>query len=221
MKDLAGSFLSEDEQQGVIRSVQEAEKITSGEIVPMVVGASYHYPLANVIGALLFSLTLAIIVTLAVSIRKMWLVPSRFDMWVFPAVLALSFPLFHELIKRMVFLKRMFISAAEIDEEVEEAALTSFYRKGLGNTRDKTGILIFISVFERKVWALADEGINEKVDSGTWQEIVDIVTLGIKEKRQGPALCNAIKRCGELLKSNFPIKPDDTDELDNLIIERR
>ncbi len=221
MKDLAGNFLSEDEQQEVISSVQEAEKITSGEIVPMVVSTSYHYPLANVIGALLFSLTLAIIVTLTVSIRKMWLVPSHYDMWIFPAVLALSFPLFHELIKRMFFLKRLFISAAEIDEEVEEAALTSFYRKGLGNTRDKTGILIFISVFERKVWVLADEGINEKVDPGAWQEIVDIVTLGIKEKRQGPALCNAIKRCGELLESNFPIKPDDTDELDNLIIERK
>ncbi len=221
MKDLAGNFLTEDEQQEVIRSVQEAEKITSGEIVPMVVSTSYHYPLANVIGALLFSLTLAIIVTLAVSIRKMWLVPNRYDMWIFPAVLALSFPLFHEFIKRLVFLKRLFISAAEIDEEVEEAALTSFYRKGLGNTRDKTGILIFISVFERKVWVLADEGINEKVDTGTWQEIVDIVTLGIKEKRQGPALCNAVKRCGELLERNFPIKPDDTDELDNLIIERR
>ena len=91
----------------------------------------------------------------------------------------------------------------------------------MGNTRDKTGILIFISVFERKVWVLADEGINEKVDRDTWQEIVDIVTLGIKEKRQGSALCNAIKRCGELLENNFPIKPDDTDELDNLIIERK
>jgi len=221
MKDLAGNFLSEDEQQEVIRSVQEAEKITSGEIVPMVVSTSYHYPLANVIGALLFSLTLAIIVTLAVSIRKMWLVPSRYDMWIFPAVLAISFPLFHELIKRLAFLKRLFISTAEIDEEVEEAALTSFYRKGLSNTRDKTGILIFISVFERKVWVLADEGINEKVEPGTWQEIVAMVTMGIKEKRQGPALCNAVKRCGELLESSFPIKPDDTDELDNLIIERR
>ncbi len=219
MRNLVKSFLSEDEQQKIIRSVKEVEKLTSGEIVPMLVSSSYHYPLSNMIGGLSISLILAIIVTTVLSVQKMWGGLNIFDMWVFPVVFMISFLIFHEIIKRVLFLKRPFISAAEIKEEVEEAALTSFYRKGLNNTRDQTGILIFISVFERMTWVLADRGINEKVEPSVWQEIIDMITAGIKGKRQGEAICSAVKRCGEILKKHFPIKPDDTDELDNLIIE--
>jgi putative membrane protein len=32
-------------------------------------------------------------------------------------------------------------------------------------------------------------------------------------------MCQGVKRCGELIVEHFPIKPDDTDELPNLIIE--
>ena len=104
-------------------------------------------------------------------------------------------------------------------EEVEEAALTSFYRQGLNKTRDKTGILIFISVFEHQVRVLADQGINDRVDSSVWQELVDTIIAGIKTRRQAEAICVAVVRCGELLTEHFPIKHDDTDELSNLIVE--
>ena len=112
----------------------------------------------------------------------------------------------------------MFIADAEIEEEVKEAAVTSFFRNGLYLTRDKTGVLIFISVFEHRVWVLADTGINEKVDKKVWEEIVQHIVKGIKEKRQGEAICEAITRVGEILKEHFPVRHDDKDELDNLII---
>jgi len=134
-------------------------------------------------------------------------------------VFAVSFLLFHELIKRILGLKRIFVTKAEITEEVEEAALTSFYRNGLNNTRDRTGILIFISVFERKALVVADEGINAKVDTGVWQEVVDLVVNSIKQRHQAEGICRAIRRCGELIREHFPIKADDTNELDNLIVE--
>ena len=47
-----------------------------------------------------------------------------------------------------------------------------------------------------------------------------IIIDGIKQKRQAEAICKAVEKTGDLLKEHFPIKPDDTDELDNLIIER-
>ncbi len=182
MKNLAGAFLSDDERKQIVQSVKEVEKITSGEIVPMVVSSSYHYPVSNIIGGLVLSLLIAVIATTVISIRKMWGGLTIFDMWLFPAIFGLSFLILHEIIKRLPYLKRLFITASEIKEEVEEAALTSFYRKELGNTRDKTGILIFISVFERKVWVLADKGINEKVETSVWQEIVDTVSSGFMGK---------------------------------------
>jgi putative membrane protein len=102
---------------------------------------------------------------------------------------------------------------------VEEAAVTSFFRNGLNNTRDRTGILIFISVFERRAFVLADQGINAKVDSGVWQEVVDLVVDSIRRHHQTEGICEAVKRCGRLIQEHFPIKKDDTNELDNLIVE--
>lgn len=219
MRDLTGKFLSEDERKKVRNCVAKTEKTTSGEIVPMVVTASYHYPMAEMIGGLVLSLLTAVIVTLIVMVRKSWGGITALDMWLFPAVFAVAFVVFYELVKNVLFLKRLLITKDEMKEEVDEAALKSFYGKGLTNTRDRTGILIYISVFERLAYVLADEGINAKVNSKVWQEVVDIVVKSIKNRRQADGICEAVKKCGELIEKNFPIKPDDTNELDNLIID--
>jgi putative membrane protein len=219
MKNIASKFLSEQDRHAVRACVTEVEKSTSGEIVPMVVSSSYHYPMSNMIGGLIFALLIAVAVTLAYSIRKSWGGVTAMDLWLFPAVFAVTFLLFHELVKRIPRLKRIFITKAEFTEEVEEAALTSFYRNGLNNTRDRTGILIFISIFERKAYVLADEGINAKVDKAVWQEVIDLVVNGIKERKQVEGICSAVRRCGGLIREHFPIKKDDTNELGNLIVE--
>ena len=219
MRDLTDKFLSENERSKVRNCVAEAEKTTSGEIVPMIVTASYHYPMAEMLGSLILSLLTAVTATLIVTVRKSWGGVTVLDMWLFPAVFTVAFVIFYELVRNVLFLKRLLITKDEMKEEVGEAALKSFYSKGLQNTRDRTGILIFISVFERLAYVLADEGINAKVNPKVWQEVVDIVVKGIKEHKQAEGICEAVRRCGELIEKNFPIKPDDTNELDNLIVD--
>ncbi len=216
MKDLAKQFLTDDERDRVNAAVQDAEKLTAGEIVVMIISASYHYPMANVIGAAVFALVLALIFTVLVG---QWLWIGGQNMWLFLGLLTVFFILFHEVIKRTQWLKRFFISEREIKEEVEEAAITNFFNEGLYRTRDETGVLVLISVFEHKVWVLADRGINTRVREGQWDDIVKMIVDGIKQKRQAEAICEAVENIGNLLKDHFPIKPDDTDELKNLIIE--
>ncbi len=219
MKNLTKGFLSEKDKERIIESVKEVEKTTSGEIVPMIVSTSYHYPLADVLGALSLSAIVAVLVTLYVSYAKSWEGFSIYDLWTFPGVFSVSFLVFFFVVKFVLPVKRLFISKEEMKEEVEEAALTSFYKKGLGNTRDKTGVLIYISVFERMAYVLADEGINAKVNPEVWNDVVNLVIRGIKERRPADGIIEAVKLCGELLRDNFPIKPDDTDELENLIVD--
>jgi len=96
--------------------------------------------------------------------------------------------------------------------------MVSFIEQGLHHTRDKTGILILISLFEHRVFVLADQGINDRVPKATWDEIVRMVTEGIRSGRTADALCAAVARCGELLEQHFPVKKGDTDELPNLIV---
>ncbi len=219
MRNLTKKFLTEADRKRIVESVKKVEKITSGEIVPMVVSSSYSYPLANVLGALSIGSVIAVLVTLYVSYTKSWEGFTAYDLWTFPAVFSVSFVLFYFVVKLVLPLKRIFISKEEMRHEVEEAALTSFYKHGLGNTRDKTGVLIYISVFERLAYVLADEGINAKVNPDVWKEVVNRIIRGIKEKRQADGIVEAVKLCGDLLKENFPIKPDDTDELENLIVD--
>ena len=217
MKDLAQNFLTDAERSLVENAVKAAEKLTAGEIVVMIISSSYQYPLANVIGATTIALPLALILT---PLTGSWLWIGAQNMWLFLGFLTVFFILLHEIIKRTGWLKRFFISQREIDDEVEEAAVTQFFDQGLYRTRDQTGVLVLISVFERRVWILADRGINAKVADGQWDKIVKIITDGIRQKRPADAICDAVEQIGDLLKTHFPIKPDDTDELRNLIIEK-
>jgi putative membrane protein len=216
MRSLAKKLLSDAEKKQVEAAVAAAEKNTSGEIVAMIVPASYEYPMANVIGAATFALPVSVILTVVIG-GLLWI--GTRDMWLFMGIFAVVFAGFHFLLKHLPRLKRWFISKREIEEEVQEAAVTAFYQNGLFRTRDETGVLIFISVFERKVWMLADRGINEKVSRNNWGEIVDMITAGIREKRPAQAICDAVKTVGDTLARYFPVKPDDTNELKNLIIQ--
>ena len=215
MKNLARSFLTEQDYQRIDDAVKAAEAKTSGEIVCMVQSASYHYPMANVLGAATFAFPSALILTPLVG-GWFWL--GTQNLWLFLGLFSLIFVVSYLLVKNSPALKRWFISSREIDEEVEEAAVTRFFRHGLHRTRDATGVLIFISVFEHKVWVLADHGINAKLDQNTWDGIVLTITRGIKDGQPCDAICDAVRQVGEMLESHFPIQPDDTDELSNVII---
>jgi putative membrane protein len=205
----AAGFFTKEERERIEAAVREAESRTSGEIVPMVVDKSYDYPRAEIIGAGLFSLGTGVLLS--------WAFGGE-SVWVFLPVFLLTYLPFKFLIRSWPALKRGLISSAEITEEVEEKALVSFVEHGLHHTRDETGILILISLLEKRVHVLADRGINEVVPPHTWEEIVRTVTDGIHEGRTCEALEAAVRRCGDLLEEKFPVKRDDTDELPNLIL---
>lgn len=97
--------------------------------------------------------------------------------------------------------------------------MLSFFDLGIHRTRDRTGILILISLFEHRVHLLADEGINAKVSHETWQEIVATITAGLHNGNACDALCSAIERCAEILEGHFPRRSDDRNELPDLVID--
>ena len=215
METAALKFLTPAEREDITRAVRAAEGLTSGEIVPMIVSSSAPYPMAAVRGGVVLALPLALLLTSPVA-GSFWLDPR--DMWLF---LALFLPLYliaHQAVQRIPKLKGLFVSRKQMEEEVREAALTAFFSEKLYKTRDENGILLFISVFERKVWILADAGINARINRERWQGLVELITKGIRDGRQSSALCEAIGQVGDILKEHFPIQPDDINELRDLII---
>lgn len=216
MKDLTRRILSEADRDAIAAAVAAAEKKTAGEIVPLVVSASYHYPMADVIGGVTLALPAALLLT---PLLGGWFWIGTWNLWVFLGIFSLLFPSALLIVRHALPLKRLFISQREIDAEVEEAAFTRFFQKGVHRTREETGILIFISLFEHRVWVLADRGINRKVAQDQWDHIVARIVGGIRQKRAGDAICAAVAEVGDLLAAHFPIRADDRDELANLIVE--
>jgi putative membrane protein len=204
----ADKFFTEEEKVRIRESVIEAESNTAGEIVPILVTSSARYTEVELLGT---------ITGLLVGIIAEWFWSDPwgshfFNLW--PVIGATA----GFLICRIPQVKRLLITRSRITEAVHTLALASFTEHGLHYTRDHTGILILVSLLEHRVEVLADRGINAKVEAGTWQEIVRIITDGIKTGKACDAYVRAIQRCGEILAVHFPRQPDDTDELANRLV---
>ena len=200
------TFFTKDERERIEQAVVTAESTTSGEIVPMIVGASARYAEAELTGVVFGLVTGTVIEFIW---HDPWGPVHAYVVWpIVGAILGhfiLSVPL----------LKRRILSKQRITEAVHLRSLAAFAGHGLHHTKDHTGILIFASLLERRVVVLADRGIDEKVTPGTWQVIVDILTDGLKSGNPCDAFCKVIERCGEILAAHCPRQTDDQDELPN------
>ena len=188
----------------VERAVQEAERNTSGEIVPMVVSRSDAYPGVRAVAAAILAFAAGIV---ALSL------PLDLFVWL-PAAEIATFAAGYWLAGRSAVL-RFLIPARVRAERVDRAAKLAFLEEGLSETRDRTGILLYVSLLEHRAEVLADRGINERVEDGTWDGVVRLILDGIRERRAEEGLVDAVRLCGEILASQFPPRPDDIDELSN------
>ena len=216
MHTLAEKFFTPEERQEITRTVQRVEQQTTGEIVPMVVSASHTYPEAEVIGAMVLAAPAALAAAWATGSFFWW---QGEHLWLFLGFFPVLFLLARLMVRHSPTLLRLFIRRERAEAEVERAAFTHFYAAGLQATRDATGVLIYISVLERRVWILGDRGINERLPQQAWQEFVKRLTAGIKERKQSAVLCATIEEIGLLLHTHFPPKSDDRNELSDLIID--
>jgi putative membrane protein len=214
-KTLAEKFLTKAEQQQVTEAVQQAERTTSGEIVPMIVSRSHDYPMAAVTCSVAISLPLGLLLTDIIG-ERLWIGPQ--NMWLFLGLFAALYALCYPLVKRSDRLKHFFLNSGQVEQEVKKSALSAFYAEQLHKTKDANGILLYISVMEQKVWILGDSNINDKIDQKEWDSTVADLTAGIKAGNSAEAICEAVHRIEHILRIHFPYQKDDTDELHNLII---
>jgi putative membrane protein len=106
-----------------------------------------------------------------------------------------------------------------MEEEVREAAHIQFFRKGLYRTRDEAGVLIYISVFERRVSVIGDRGVNAAIPEAHWNGVVATIVQAIKDRRPAEGICQAVSEMGRILQDKFPVRRGDQNELRNLMVE--
>ena len=215
----ARKFFTPAEREKINQAVVEAEKRTSGEIVPVVATASGRYDRAEDIGGLL--LGLAALIASWVQFQRIlpvegdWAQGQRLTLslpWLV-LIVAVGFIAGAALTGRVGWLRRLLVSEREMRQEVERAAWEAFGRFRVGRTAAGTGILLYVSLFERMVRVLGDGPIAAKLDQKTWDEIRDTIITGIRQRRATDTLCQTIIRCGELLSQHFPYRPGEVNEL--------
>jgi putative membrane protein len=202
--------LSSDQQTAIRAAVSKAESHTSGEIVPLLMAQSDDYREAAAQAAAIIAAALSLALALIIHDTSVWFfLPTAFVLY-FPTLAA---------VRRLPLLKLAFTPATRVSEVVRLQAMRVFYEKGLHRTRDGNGILIFISLLERKVWILGDRGINAVIPPERWVALASALSSGIRRGQMTEALVDVITEMGGVLRQHFPSRRDDVNELPDLMGE--
>ena len=204
------AHLSSDQQAAIRAAVSKAESHTSGEIVPLLVSQSDDYREAAAQAAAVIASALTLALALIIHDTLVW--------FFLPTVFVLYFPTLAA-VHRLPQLKLAFTPAARVNEVVHRQAMHVFYEKGLHRTCDENGILIFISLLERKVWILGDRGINAVIPPERWIALAAALSSGIRQGQLTESLTGVIAEMGDILQQHFPSRLDDVNELPDLLEE--
>jgi putative membrane protein len=118
---------------------------------------------------------------------------------------------------------RLFLRASRIESEVRQYAESMFLRRNLFATTRRTAILILVSLFERRIEIVADEGCRDRVTSADWQAVIARMTPHLRARQPADALREALQAVDTLLQSRGFTRgdgpPDPKDVLSNRAIE--
>jgi len=220
MAQAISRLFSAADLERISAAVHDAERRTSGEIVPYVVEQCDDYEFAEWRGGALLALLTAIVLMFLHSYTAIWL---PIDLAGKLLAVLIAFGAGMLLVKYVQSLKRILAGSAVMERRLHQRASEAFVAEEVFLTRDRTGILLFLSLLERRVLVLGDAGINQKVKPEEWQDVVATVVSGIRGGSPADGLINAIQKCGTLLeRRGVGVRPDDRDELsDSLRIKDR
>ncbi len=96
---------------------------------------------------------------------------------------------------------------------VHRAARGAFSRLGMTRTKERNGVLIFVVPSRRRFVVLGDEGIHNHVGQDFWEGVAQAMSSKFREADFTGGLVHGIEETGRRLKTHFPHRADDVDEL--------
>lgn len=208
----ARGVLSDSDLAALKEAVAVAERRTIGEILPVIVERSDPHPGATWLAACMTLL----VGTTALLPRLPWDHPELLLLTQL-ALGALGFGC----ARLLPGFKRFFVRESRASEVAEEQAFQEFHRHGLFRTEARTGVLLFVSLFEQRAIVLADEGIHARVGPEQWQSTNQTVLAGIRAGSLRDGLLAGIRSVGEVLTREFPYTDGDRNEVPDRVIVRQ
>ncbi|MGB9429248.1 MAG: TPM domain-containing protein [Gammaproteobacteria bacterium] len=201
---------SDADKARITAAIQSAEQHTSGEFVAVVARSSDHYIFLPLLWAAIAALILPGILWLS-SAPLAWVHIYQLQLLLF-IVLALLFLFVPELHLHLVPRHVKHSRASRL-------AKAQFYQQGVHLTRERSGVLLFVSLAEHYVEIVADKGIHEKLGEAHWQGIIRTFVADVSKGKIVDGFVAAITACGAAMAEHYPPEPGNPDELSNGLIE--
>lgn len=186
--------------------VKEIEQGTDAELVIVVRGVSRNYRHADYLfGAVVAFLGLLFLLFLPVDFHTFWV----------PLDVVVLFVLAALFCSRSKSLRRLLTSEKFRKAGVRQGAAAMFYDAGIANTNAEMGVLVYLSLLERRLELIADRGVLKAVPPLEWNHRL----FELKEAGKNPdvqTLLKALRNLGELLAKHLPPTGENPNELPDM-----
>lgn len=208
------TLISADDHIRISQAIHDAESTTSGEIYAVLARRSDDYFFVSGFVVTCGILIAAIVV--AIAAHWYWydialpvfglallaaFVSANLLLWFFPTLRLMLVP-------RTIRYRRSHLNAIQ-----------QFLSRNVHVTTERTGILLFVSLAEHYAEVVADSGINSRVSQQEWNDIVALLIDHAARGQLVDGFVAAISKSGEMLTTHFPVRSDDTNELEDRLIE--
>lgn len=185
--------LTRADYEAVSAAIRAAEQRTSGQIVCVLAHVSSDYAYVPVLWAS------------ALALLAPWPLIS-FTPWSVQRIYLIQLAVF--IVVGLIFsltpLRLALVPRAIRRARAHRAALEQFVVRRVAHTKNRTGVLIFVSLAERYARIIADDAIAQKVPNSEWQAAIDALIGHVRDGRIAQGFIAAIERCGAVLAAHAP-----------------
>ncbi|HVS83371.1 MAG TPA: hypothetical protein VHE60_16705 [Pyrinomonadaceae bacterium] len=192
--------------EALAQQVREIESNTDAEIVIVVRARSGPYRHADYLFGALLAFAGLLFVLLS---------PFDFHTYWVPLDVALLFVLGAFVSSRSNLIRRLLTTKKFRANAARTGAAAMFYEAGIANTHEENGLLIYLSLLERRLEIIADRGILTSVPALDWNHA--LFELKQAGRRGNPeSLVKALQDLGALLRKHKPATGENPNELPDM-----
>ncbi len=214
-------ILSDLDRQRLDQRVKETEKRTGAQIVLAVVQRSDAYTEIPWIAFALGASMAGLWVCLRIALSSGWF--SQIENLISVGAILGTGAVFALLTVLIPAFARVFLLRHRAETEVRQYAESLFLRRELFATTERTGILLLVSLFERRIVLLPDKGIESRVSENAMKEVIGEMIQLLKRNHLSDALETGLEHLSQCLTSSTftPSIGSRKDELPDQIIEEK
>jgi len=204
-----GRLLNEQGRRALQAAVEGVEAGSAVELVVVIPAHSGRYLHADLLGAIAGGWA-----GLGFLLHSPWSF-SLWAIWVDPLLCGL---VGGWLVSRVAVLRRGLTPAAWRREAVWRCARALFVERRISETRDRSGVLIYISQLEREVVVLADRGIQQAVPNEAWGRLREGLARALLDD-DAVGAARQLDEFGRVARAALPRRADDVNELSDTVRE--